>query len=471
MTSRTIVAIDFGHDDTWMVRLEKAPINISDARRPHPFGCDPDNMPAWDDPSAVKEHGLKLFQELELHPAVKKAIDHALMVPHGQKCPVYFQLYERAAEKLCWETLYCHTNNFLGLDARWPIGRIADSVVDRQRPPQEFAPPLRIAAVLSALNRSAKKQWLSIREAVSEARDGGLDIELLVLIGEKALLQSVQSEIDAGTAWVTAAAVPDRAQDLEGLLGDFAPHVLHFFCHGSSSHGTPRLEIATVLDWMQGEATGSLKLSVDELQGMPALSDVWLVVLNCCESGRANEDSHSMAHTLVSNVVPAAIGTLEPFDVLDAHELSLGFYPLFFQELSEILAVPQGNGVVELEWATALRGARRGLSERHQNDPDNNREWALPVLYTRKESFLLRVDGDAGISPEQLQVWEQRADVVAGQLKALPPNTDMQVRKAVLGILVDVPDWLKPNLFGRFDDAEEPEVVATDVGHGEAEPV
>ena len=454
-----------------MIRLEKAPINIADARRPHPFGCIPDNMPAWDDPSAVKQHGRKLFEELEHHPAVKEAIDHALKVPHGQKCPVYFQLHERAAEKLCWETLYCNTNNFLGLDARWPIGRIADSVVDRQRPPQEFSAPLRIAAVLSALNRPAKKQWLSLREAVSDARDGGLDIELLVLIGEKDLLQTVQSDIDAGATWVSAAAIPDRTQDLELQLGDFAPHVVHFFCHGSSSHGLPRLEIATGLDWMDGEATGSLKLSVDKLQEMPALGDVWLVVLNCCESGRANEDSHSMAHTLVSNVVPAAIGTLEPFDVLDAHELSLGFYPLFFRELSEILAAPQGDGVVELEWATALRGARRGLSERHQNDPDNNREWALPVLYTRKESFLLRVNGDAGISPEQLQVWKQRADVVAGQLKALPSNTDTQVREAVLGILADVPNWLRPNLFGRFDDAEESEVVATGVGHGEVEPV
>jgi len=448
---RTIVAIDFGQDDTWMVRLEKAPVNIPDARRPFPFNCVPSAMPPWDDPEAVKQHGRRLLAELENHPAVKQAIAQALMVPHGETRPVYFQLYERAAEQLCWETLYTDTAAFLGLDARWPIGRIADSVIDRQLTPQDFSPPLRIAAILSALGRPAVQQWQSLRDAAGAARANGLEVEVLVLVAEDELLASIQGDIADGMPWLRVAAVPDRIQVLEGLLADFEPQILHFFCHGSASHGVPRLEIATILDWMEDKTTGSLKLSVDDLQGMSALAKVWLVVLNCCESGRADENSHSMAHMLVSNVVPAAIGTLEPFDASDAHELSLGFYPFLLQALADILAAPQNGGVVELEWATALRGARRGLSEKHQNDPSNHREWALPVLYARKESFLLRVAGNAGVPAEAVQVWKQRAEVVAGQLKALPPDTDPAVRAAVLGILADVPDWLKPDAFGEFD--------------------
>lgn len=466
---RTIVAIDFGQEDTWMMRLEKAPVNIPEARRPCPFNCSPEAMPSWDDPEAVKQHGLKLLEELENHPAVKQAIDQALMVPHGETRPVYFQLYERAAEQLCWETLYTDNTAFLGLDARWPIGRIADSVVDRQLTPQDFSPPLKIAAVLSALDRPAAEQWQSLRDAVDAVRADGLEVEVLVLVGEEALLDGIQGEVTGGMQWVSVAAVPDRTQDLEGLLGDFEPHILHFFCHGSASHGVPRLEIATILDWMEGKTTGSLKLSVDDLQGMSALANVWLVVLNCCESGRADENSHSMAHMLVSNVVPAAIGTLEPFDASDAYELSLGFYPLLFQELVEILAAPPTGSLVELEWATALRGARRGLSERHENDPSNNREWALPVLYTRKESFFLRVEGDAGVPPQQVQIWKQRADVVAGQLKALPPDTDPEVREAVLSILADVPDWLKPDLFGEFDQPGQLQELAVAAAHEQLE--
>jgi len=468
---RTIVAIDFGQGNTWMMRLEKAPVDIPDARRPCPFNCIPQAMPSWDDPEAVKKHGLKLLKELENHPAVKQAIDQALMVPPGEISPVYFQLTERAAEQLCWETLYSDNTAFLGLDARWPIGRIADSVVDRQLTPQEFSPPLKIAAVLSALNRPAAEQWKSLRDAVDAARADGLEVEVLLLVGEEALLDAIQGEVAGGMEWVHVAAVPDRTQELEGLLGGFEPHILHFFCHGSASHGVPRLEIATILDWMQGNTTGSLKLSVENLQAMPALRKVWLVVLNCCESGRADENSHSMAHMLVSNVVPAAIGTLEPFDASDAHELSLGFFPLLFQNLAEILAACSNGSVVELECATALRGARRGLSEKHKNDPSNNREWAMPVLYTRKESFFLRIEGDAGVPPEQVQIWQQRAEVVAGQLRALPPDTDPVVREAVLGILTDVPVWLKPDLFGEFDQPGQLQEIAVAVGNEQLKPI
>lgn len=450
--ARTIVSIDPGIENALTMRLAKAPTNIPDARRPLPFNCVPEAMPPWDGPEAVKQHGHRLFEELANHPAVKKAIELALMQPPGQTQPVYFHLNEDIAERLCWETLYSNDKKFIGLDARWPIGRIADSVVDRLLAPRDFAPPLRIAAVLSALDRQAAEQWQGLCDAVQAVRDGGLDAEMLVLVGEEDLLAAIGDEIAGGLPATRVAPVPDRAAQFEELLNEFEPQILHFFCHGSASHGVPRLEVATILDWAEGNTTGSLKLSVDDLQNMPAMADVWLVVLNCCESGRAEENTHSMAHTLVSNVVPAAIGTLEPFEVSDAHELCLGFYPQLFKDLARVLEQPGDDSLVELEWATALRGARRSLSEKHDNDPSNHREWALPVLYARPEPFMLRVPGvGPAATPDEIRVWQQRAQVVAGYLKALPPDTGMDVREAALGILADVPNWLKPDAFGNFE--------------------
>lgn|SRR5690554_3493441 len=60
---------------------------------------------------------------------------------------------------------------------------------------------------------------------------------------------------------------------------------------------------------------------------------------------------HSMAHTLVANVVPAAIGTLEPFDASDAHELCTGFYPQLLKEFARALSAPEGN----LEYRSGYR--------------------------------------------------------------------------------------------------------------------
>ena len=455
---RTIIAIDPDVPNSLTMRLVKATQNIPDAKVHLPFACTPEAMPPWDNPEAVKDHGLTLLKELEKHPAVKQALQFALMTPAGQTSPVYFHLNEEIAEQLCWESLYSDEKSFLGLDARWPIGRIADSVLDRPSPPQEFSPPLKIAAILSALKRQAVEQWRGLRDAVVAVRANGLPVSMFVFVGEETLLADIMDEIGAGLQGVTVVPVPDRTADLERDLKAFGPHILHFFCHGSASHGVPRLEIATILDWMDGKTTGSLKLSIDDLQNMGALNEVWLVVLNCCESGRAEENTHSIAHMLVANVVPAAIGTLEPFDVSDADELCMGFYPLLFDELINSLQGAAGDGWVELEWATALRGARRSLSEKHDNDPSNHREWALPVLYVRPEPWLLKkssvIAPAAPDMTDDTQLWTQKSEVVAGYLKALPPDADMEVRLAIFNVLAGAPDWLKPDLYGNFQGAE-----------------
>jgi hypothetical protein len=141
----------------------------------------------------------------------------------------------------------------------------------------------------------------------------------------------------------------------------------------------------------------------------------------------------------------------------------MGFYPLLFDELISSLQGAAGNGWVELEWATALRGARRSLSEKHDNDPSNHREWALPVLYVRPEPWLLKkssvIAPAAPDMTDDTQLWTQKSEVVAGYLKALPPDADMEVRLAIFNVLAAAPDWLKPDLYGNFQGAEVNAVV------------
>lgn len=187
---RTIIAIDPDVPNALTMRLVKATQNIPDAKVHLPFACTPEAMPPWDSPEAVRGHGLTLLKELEKHPAVKQALQFALMTPAGQTSPVYFHLNEEIAEQLCWESLYSDEKSFLGLDARWPIGRIADSVLDRPSPPQEFSPPLKVAAILSALKRQAVEQWRGLRDAVVAVRANGLPVNMLVFVGRKRCSQA-----------------------------------------------------------------------------------------------------------------------------------------------------------------------------------------------------------------------------------------------------------------------------------------
>lgn len=451
MASRTVVAIEPSFEDALIMRLSKAPVNIAGARKPFVFNCNPDAMPPWDEAAAVKLHGQKLFNELETHPAVNEALQNILNAAPGQTHSVYFHLMVEAAEQLCWETLCRGDGEFLAFDPRWAIARIADSVVDRHMPLYNFTPPLKVAALMSALHRDAAPEWQGLKASIEKSRAKGLNVELLVLVGQQELLESIESDIANGLQGVTVAPIPDRTVDLEETLSNnFRPQILHFFCHGSASHGVARLELATILDWIDDEnKISSLRLQVRDLLGMPALEDTWLVTLNCCEGGKVTDNMHSMAHSLVANGVPAAVGVLEPLEVGDAHEFCAGFYPAVFEKLRRLIVEAPADASVELEWAATLRGARKSLCEKHGNDPINNRTWALPVLYVRPEVFCLKVLPDV-VDQETLHAYKSRAEEVAGSLAALPPDAPVEFREALLELLDDIPESMRPDLQGNF---------------------
>jgi len=443
----TVVAIEPGLDDTLLVKAK--PWNtIPGSEIWRPFECDPDSMPAWTHDGAVQAHGTILRQKLSQHPGVAAALSNVLSTPLSARHPIYFQLQAGVAERLRWETLWDDKEQFLALDSRWPIARIAESTAPFQSsPPRTFAPPLKVLAMLSALGVKAERQWGKLYAAVEHARLEGLGIELAVFAGEEDLLAAIQKGIDHGTVTgVRAAPIPQNSVQVAAAFDAFKPHILHLFCHGSAAFGKSQIELATITDWDLGKS--SVLLGVKEL--LPALRSVWLVTLNCCEGGKSVGNVHSMAHRLVVEGAPAAVGMLEPIDAGDAHEFCGAFYSAVFQTLRRIQEAPAGMEV-EIEWVEALYPPRSVLSESHPL-PVNRPEWTLPVLYVRPGEF--RVTREAAApDPGVQEVLRRKVDLVAGILRELPPDTPEGVRDQILDTLAGVPSALRPDRGGNFPGA------------------
>lgn len=448
MTPRTIVAIEPGFDESLLVKLAKAPIAIPGAEVWNPFRCDPDAMPPWTQAGAVQAHGVTLREKLSGHQGVASALLNVLSTPPASRHPVYFQVRAGEAERLRWETLWDDNEEFLALDPRWPIARIADSEIDFQLPVQVFTPPLRILAVMSALGLPAKPEWEKLYAAVDNARQQGLAVELSVLVGEEDLLAAIRKDVQDKTVTGVRIDAIQNSVEIGTALDNFKPHILHFFCHGSANFGKPQLELATIADRELG--TSSVVLGIKQLTGAAALRDVWLVTLNCCEGGKAASDLHSMAHRLVAAGVPAAVGMLEPIDAGDAHAFCGAFYTAALRMVRQFLQdTPEGK-TGEIEWAEALHPPRSLLSGSAPG-PVSRPEWTLPVLYVRPERFQVKREAPAAALPPQvLKIMQDQATAAAMILRGLPPDTSLALRDQILATLANIPPELRPDRNGNL---------------------
>jgi hypothetical protein len=466
---RTIVAVEPRGDDTIAVKLYKAPVTFAGARVPLLFDCNPDQMPPWTVAGAVLQHGRTIYDKLRQHDAIKEAIDAIQRIQPPERKSLYFYLQAETAERLAWETLCDANGQFLALDRRWPVARMADSEVDQWLPRGDFVPPLRVIAFLSALHKPAASEWDGLRDAALKARKNGLDIDLAVIVGEEKLLKDIQAEIAAqNLTWVKeVAAIPTTVADMEDKLTAYEPHIVHFYCHGSTAAGVSQLQLAVITDWDDDQKnSGSLVVKLQELINFPALLNTWLVTLNCCVGARSSNDLHSMAHRIVAGGVPAAIGMTAPIDATDAHEFASHFYPSLFAHLGDAIAAAKGNAAnwndngVEFEWAPALHPARTVLRDLH-GEPQAHRVWTLPVLYVRPEPFALRYRAlGAQPAPGALQpttvldpVMQTRVDAVAGALRTLSPDAPLDARIELLALLNNVPEQFRPALDGTFASA------------------
>jgi hypothetical protein len=452
LSGRVVVSIEPGMNGMTALKMERMPPPPAPGMRdPVQFTCDPGEMPPWHHPGALQAHGSRIKQALAAHPVVQQVLAQVSALAKFESRPLYFKLLTPEAEQLRWEAISDDAGTYFALNRRSPIGRIADSGVSDDNPPRAFTPPLRLMTLLSVLGHTAREEWTALRSAVEEARQQGLPVQVSLLVGEEELFDGITAEIQAGTLRdVSVRMLPDRTHEVEDLITRFSPHLLHFFCHGSAGYGNSQLELATLRDREQAADRSSLILRIDQLVSIDALRGCWLVTLNCCEGGTAAEGLHSMAYRLVESGISAAIGMQEPIEVGDASEFTHAFYPEVFRVIRERLGQVQINAPVEIEWAETLVPPRNSLRDRHNQEP-NHRAWTLPTLYVRPEAFqLLRGGMLAGVGPAALEGMKRRAEIVAGLLRSLPPETPEEHRRQFLSVLDDIPEVLRPRLDGTF---------------------
>jgi hypothetical protein len=371
-----------------VVSLDQPPLGPGDFRHLPCAPTDPEFTLAADRDEAetVRTAGNRLYAGLAGgHPDIGQALTQATGAQPGDRRPLYVQLRAGAeAEQIPWETICLPDGTFLGLDDRWSVARTVISQVP-QSGIRAFEPPLRVAALLSCFGIPAEQEWAELAAAVERSP---VPVKLLVFAGEPQLQDTVaDSPLD-----VEVAGLPDPGyvDQLKRKIASFRPHVLHFFCHGSTDQGA-HLELATTADWDRGRPDTSLFLEAAAIGDFSDPVDrSWLAVLNCCEGAASHEQLYSLARDLIVEAgFPAVVGMREPILSDDATSFSRAFYPALFAAVADRAAAGAGP----LDWSALLVDPRRNLVQRRGGvfgaSAAKRREWTLPVLYLRTDDFVL----------------------------------------------------------------------------------
>jgi hypothetical protein len=457
---RTVLVVDpFGSLDpatgseVMVLKAIRSPFKIKGADLPRVFKLAPAEMPAWGVPDAVRLRGQLIRDRLGEHPKIKELLAQLDGTPLTDVNPLFVVLSEGDAELISWETLCNATNEFVALDKRWPIGRISDPMTGQSRPPAALRLPVKVMAIISAFGvHGQAREWELFREALLAARAKGLDIQLKLLVGEPGLWQAINDAIAAGLQGVEVAPIGKTGSQIIQEVIEWAPNVVHFFCHGFAEAGEQWLELAKGSDYADPDATGgTVKIRTKQLVEMSLeLPNPWLLTLNCCASGQGGKDLQSMAHQVVSAGFPAAVAMLEPVDASDAHEFTDAFYHYVLPALpaigTKLVAEPQ----VAFEWVCAMHAARTAICDLH-DDGENSREWALPILYVRGIEPFHFVRPHQHYPEKDLQVFKMKAGMIADALRLYPQDMDAARRIALMEkTLADVPKEFWPTADGTF---------------------
>lgn len=372
-------------------------------------------------PNAVRAAGRLLFDAIMANQDLAPHMSSALLVQAPARCPVFVELTTTGAESFPWEALCSTTGDFLGLDERWAVGRIVETISPL---PGSWLlqPPLRIAALLSCLGVPAADEWASLRAACEAST---LPLQVLVLVSEESLHQEI---LDAGLDWVTVEFVPSTVSAISVRLQAFNAHVLHLFCHGISTETSPHLQIAVRSDWLTGEKSSLMAEARDIRSFNPAVESLpWLVVLNSCETASVEgaESARSVALDLIyEGGIPAVVGMREPVRSDDATLFTKAFYDQLLPAFADL--VSQGQAAGPVDWARLVVDARHQLADQHEplsSQLGTNKEWTLPVVYTRPAQFQVQQVTPVPPEPRPTTTPEPAASPVPTDAAPAPPST------------------------------------------------
>ncbi len=434
------------------VRVIRSPFHVDNADRSRPLELDPAKQVDWASPDGVRSRGRAVRESLNSHPGVGEVLRQIFTTQIGTTQSLFVMLSRSEAEQISWETLCDGNDKFVALDARWPIARITDPMSGVTRPPAELKLPVRMMVLISALGIQGQvKEWQVLRDGIAAARAAGLPVVVKVMVGEPSLLAAIAADVAAGLADIDVAALEKAPTRVIQDIRDWQPNIVHVFSHGRSDATGQGIELANGVDYANGATTGSVRISVDQLESLGAsLTNPWLLVLNCCSGGQAATNLQSIAYRVVSNGFPAAVAMLEPVDAGDAHEFARAFYRSLFASLAKAAQALQQAARVPFEWSEAMVDARAAISEQHNSDANNAREWTLPVLYVRGiEPFTF--DRPPPGSEADTSVFKAKARTVAEWLQAVGQQKDETVRQSIMAsALDDVPKAFWPKVDGTF---------------------
>jgi hypothetical protein len=372
-------------------------------------------------PKHVRKVGAMLYKALLSDKYVKGALKAAADTDAGTTTPIYIMYHQSGPEWIPWETLCTGRGTFLALEERMPVARVptkeerSGATIDRV-----FSLPAKILAVLSAADVPATGEWTALYETV---RDMTYPVSMHVLISEPDLMAHILQMPAHPNVRIVAHATPGDGPDggvdpapgqsppnvlidvayvepsATGLIETiraFNPHLLHFFCHGTS-RPSPELQIATRAWWKlkgTGRRRNILRLTPPQFDKLPATaSDLSIVALNCCESSASTGSIESIAMSLVSSGpgFPAVIGMREPIDSAAANLFTREFYGSILGRIGRFLEGQED--LADIDWIAAMSVPRarlaeaRGAGGRLHASAANVKVWTLPVIYVRPEPF------------------------------------------------------------------------------------
>jgi hypothetical protein len=363
-----------------------APFDLGDEFNPHfTEVVTLDSVANVNGPNYVQQIGQRLVDILHKNHTIREVLRTVLMLPSA---PIYFRVGDPRAHRLSWEALY-RNQTFLALDARWPIARLprAGKTIDTTR--RDFAAPLVLVCVLSAVGVDALPEWNGIYDAVQTARQR-VPISVTLLAGQETVLDAARAR-QPNDSNLTVLPVPS-ASEIRTLIDTIRllkPHILHMFCHGRIDEGgVNMLDVATITDFEAGAGLSSIQIRAQELGEALKNPQSWSVVLNTCGGADAST-ALTHAEKIVNAGVPVAVGMRRQIDAGDACAFSAAFYPRVFDAVAT--ATESSARSREINWADTLLGARCRLRDMHGSDPSTDDSWTIPVLYTRSRAFRINV--------------------------------------------------------------------------------
>lgn len=339
------------------------------------------------DSDVIENAGLAIHDRLARHTNAQSALTATLNSPIGEtsrEIRIQIETIAKVAHDLPWETLWMPGQGFVALSQDLPFSRIVPPVnADNVRPTGTFDGTLKMVVILAAAGVPASAQWRAIEQASTQWPAD--KFECLLFVDTPQLKQQIEADI-GGRPGFTVKLVPLAVDDLVKAIGDFAPHIIHLFCHGQSDAGGV-LEIAT-----PNSALGQPPLFLRPNPLASAARSSWLVILNACSTGETDPEANtnSMACTLVELGVPFVTSMRQRIAATVADKFAKAFLGRFLHDLAEDF---ETGAAFKPRVAGAVMAARRQIMDALQPAPLFQRrykEWTLPILCTSIAPFELR---------------------------------------------------------------------------------